>query len=370
MSNQEIVSTTNNMKSTFCNRVYGCIIVKSINSNFNADFTGQPRTLPDGVVYSTDKALKYTIKQYFLDFYKSEKVFLTKRYNENLNPLTLDETYDELFSDKSHQEDKGKKKNKEDGKEIKVLSNLLQCLDIRFFGVTFASKKYTNVSIHGPLQINHGVNKFLENDIYSEDILSPFRNPGKSGDDKKSNKDKKEIEEIEQNEEQTTEDEKSMTTIGNQTNLKEGHYVFHFSINPKNIEEYIDLLKEAGHNPANFKLTDADIEKFKEAMNRSVTYVDSSRKIGSENEVAIYIKLTETSKKVIPSLTDLIYVVRDKSTVKIDCKKVKSIIDSLGAECELVEVYYNPDAGVIIEGFEEGTGKIKKFNIINGVSIR
>ena len=348
MNNQATVSTANNMKSAFCNRIYGCIIVKSINSNFNADFTGQPRTLPDGVVYSTDKALKYTMKQYFLDFYKSEKVFLTKRYNEKLNPLTLDETYDELFSDKSHQEDKDKNKKNKEGEKIKVLSNLLQCLDIKLFGVTFAGKT-NNISIHGPLQINHGVNKFPENDIYSEDILSPFRNPGESGEDKK---------------------EKLMTTIGNQTNLKEGHYVFHFSINPKNIEEYIDLLKEAGHNPINFKLTDTDIERFKEAMNRSVTYLDSSRKIGSENEAAIYIKLTENSKKVIPSLTDLIDVTRNKSTVIIDCKKVESIIDSLGDECEIVEIYYNPDAGVIIEGFEKDTEKIKKFNIINGVSIR
>jgi len=356
MNNQE----TNNMKSAFCNRVYGCVIVKSINSNFNADFTGQPRTLPDGVVYSTDKALKYTMKQYFLDFYKSEKVFLTKRYNENLNPLTLDETYDELFPDES------KKAAKGEGK-IKVLSNLLQCLDIKLFGVTFAGKTTANISIHGPLQINHGVNKFPDNDIYSEDILSPFRNPGESGEDKKQSK--KENDEIESSEEQTTKKEKLMTTIGNQTNLKEGHYVFHFSINPKNLEEYIDLLKEAGYNVANFKITDADIGKFKEAMNCSVTYLDSSRKIGSENEAAIYIKLTETSKKVIPSLTELIDITRDKATVKIDCKKVKSVIDSLGDECEVVEVYYNPDAGVIIEGFEEDTGKIKKFNIINGVSL-
>lgn len=31
----------------FKKRVYGCAIVKAINSNYNADFSGQPRTLPD-----------------------------------------------------------------------------------------------------------------------------------------------------------------------------------------------------------------------------------------------------------------------------------------------------------------------------------
>ena len=38
----------------FENRVYGVQIIKSKNSNYNADFTGNPRTLPDGTVYSTD----------------------------------------------------------------------------------------------------------------------------------------------------------------------------------------------------------------------------------------------------------------------------------------------------------------------------
>ena len=50
------------MLQEFKNRVFGAVILKSINSNFNADFTHHPRTLPDGVVYSTDKAMKYTIK--------------------------------------------------------------------------------------------------------------------------------------------------------------------------------------------------------------------------------------------------------------------------------------------------------------------
>ena len=40
-------------------RIFGSIVVKAINSNYNADFSGQPRTLPNGKVYATDKALKY-----------------------------------------------------------------------------------------------------------------------------------------------------------------------------------------------------------------------------------------------------------------------------------------------------------------------
>ena len=48
----------------FKNRVFGCAVVKAINSNYNADFSGQPRTLPNGTVYATDKAFKYAVKNY------------------------------------------------------------------------------------------------------------------------------------------------------------------------------------------------------------------------------------------------------------------------------------------------------------------
>ncbi len=52
------------MSNVFKNRVFGCVVIKSLNSNYNADFSHQPRTLPDGTVYATDKALKYTVRNY------------------------------------------------------------------------------------------------------------------------------------------------------------------------------------------------------------------------------------------------------------------------------------------------------------------
>lgn len=77
--------------------MYGCAIVKAINSNYNADFSGQPRTLPDGIVYATDKAFKYSIKKYLKDAYENVDVFYMKTLNDNLNPRSLDERYENLF---------------------------------------------------------------------------------------------------------------------------------------------------------------------------------------------------------------------------------------------------------------------------------
>lgn len=74
---------------SFKNRVFGCVVVKSINSNYNADFSHQPRTLPDGTVYATDKALKYAIKNYLKDMYNDEKIFYFKRFNEDFPALAF-----------------------------------------------------------------------------------------------------------------------------------------------------------------------------------------------------------------------------------------------------------------------------------------
>ena len=82
--------------TTFNNRVYGAAIVKSINSNYNADFSGQPRKLPNGTVYATDKALKYSIRNYWKDAL-SEKIFYFKSLSEEMSPRTLDETYNFHF---------------------------------------------------------------------------------------------------------------------------------------------------------------------------------------------------------------------------------------------------------------------------------
>jgi len=323
----------------FKNRMFGCVILKSINSNFNADFTHHPRTLPDGVVYSTDKALKYAVKDYLRKHNAlGDNIFYIKRFNESLNPLTLDETYIEIFGEYPKKKTKKKDKETEEINRIEILKNLLSCIDIRLFGATFAGE--TNISIHGTVQINHGVNRFPENEIYTEDILSPFRNPGEEGSA-----------------------EKGMSTIGNQTNLKEGHYVFHFSVNPKNTEE---LYKKVNDN--SLFLSKEDIQKLKEAFNNSVTALDSSRKIGTENEATVFVQLKEGSKKMLPSFTELVYVKRNGEKVQIDCKKIQENIQKIDKDVESVEVFYNP-LNTDIVGLDKSS-KVRHFNILNNEEIK
>jgi CRISPR-associated protein Csh2 len=404
------------MSNSFKNRVFGCAIIKSINSNYNADFSHQPRTLPDGVVYATDKTLKYSIRNYW-DKVLNEKVFYFKSLNDKMQPRTLDEKYLQLFekfkttitSDKfclfyfngeniegiipnqpkspqvkkilkglgeeselknyeqhlkflatkdvqvissseiknSFEEedeefyfyvDKNKSIKKIDGEKSEIetlcgmlieamggginrkehMKDMLSCLDVRLFGGTYAGK--TNISIHGTCQITHGVNRFPENVIYSEQIMSPFRNPSEKNVDS------------------------TMTTLGTQSKLKEGHYVHHFSINPQNIAEDAKRVQNEG-------LIMSDIDKLKEALRKGVSYYDSAAKSGTENELLLWVQLKEDSKIVLPSFVELVTVSENR---EIELIKIKELLakSHIKSEIEKIELYYNKGITKVINAPE------------------
>lgn len=290
---------------SFKNRVFGCVVVKSINSNYNADFSHQPRTLPDGTVYATDKALKYTIRNYWDKMYPNEKVFYFTQYDENGNPKTLDGLFMHHFGNfpkKTIKKGSGTKAREEEITDKHAIKGkLLECIDIKCFGATYAGEK--NVSIHGAVQINHGINIWKENNIFSEQIKSPV----------------------------ATNEGDSMTTIGHTVKLQEGHYLHHFSVNPIN---------------SDYKLSATDIDKLKEGLCNGVTYYDSTSKAGTENELMLWVQLKDDSKKVLPNFNALITKEAiDKSNGKIvfDFAKVKALLDKYSDDLEKVEVYYQTE---------------------------
>ncbi len=287
------------MSDTFRNRVFGCVVIKSVNSNYNADFSHQPRTLSDGTVYATDKALKYTVRNYIDKNWPEEKVFYFKSLNEDMQPRDLDQNYVRFFGDYP-------KADKKEGVKVRkmILSNLMSCLDVRLFGGTFASKT-ANLSIHGAVQPTHGVNRYVEGIIYSEQIASPFRNGA----------------------------EDMQTTLGTQFKLKEGHYVHHFSVNPGNLDDMTEFAGNQG-------LTQEDMAKLKEALRCGATFYDSSAKAGTENEALLWVELKEGSKLVLPSLVDLLKVNAER---EIDFSEVGKLLqkENIKKEIAKIELYYN-----------------------------
>jgi CRISPR-associated protein Csh2 len=300
------------MSTSFNNRVFGCAIIKAINSNYNADFSHQPRTLPDGTVYATDKVLKYSVRNYLSKHYPGEKIFYFKSYSEEMQPRNLKETYVKIFGDFP-------KVDKKDSSKARkaVLSNLLQCVDVRLFGGTFAEEG-ANLSIHGTTQFTHGVNRFPEGVIYSEQISAPFRNSNEKSADS------------------------MQTTLGTQFKLKEGHYVHHLSINPRNLEDMNKAVDSTG-------VTGDDIEKLKEALRNGVTFYDSSAKAGVENELLFWVQLKEESKLALPSFVELVTVGLDDGR-SIDFAKVTALLqrEAVKAQVEKIEVYYNTATTTVI----------------------
>ncbi|MEI6141957.1 MAG: type I CRISPR-associated protein Cas7 [Mariniphaga sp.] len=335
----------------YSKRIFGAAMVKAINANYNADFSGQPRTLPNGVVYATDKALKYTIKNFIKEFFTAEYVFYFKRINqqkkEDAIPFSLVEAFcsknpslAEVVISKKKEKIKEKVKTEEDETEendegkvsvrlkankTEVAKALLDCIDIRLFGATFAmkgteKKDNVSISIHGPVQITHGVNLWYENNFYSEQIMSPFRNPNEKSEDN------------------------TATTLGRQTKLHEGHYLHHFSVNPKNLEDVVSL---AGKDSKNL-LAD-DIAKLKEALQKGVTYYDSAAKAGCENELLIWVTLKVDSKLVLPNFTQLMKMSKEKSDgkVQLDLSELKAVTDRNSLDIESVEIYLNKASIVV-----------------------
>lgn len=300
----------------FKNRVFGCVVVKSINSNYNADFSHQPRTLPDGTVYATDKALKYAIKNYLRDMYEDEKIFYFKRFDSDFKPLSLDEAYANMFT-----------KNKDTKDKTVVAKDILSCLDIRLFGATFAKKGKSGniaISIHGPVQINHGVNVWHENNIFSEQIMSPFRN-AKASDDETGKSD--------------------ASTLGRQSRLQEGHYLHHFSINPNNLRDIVALAGEGANTISN-----DDIVKLKDAICKGVTYYDSAAKAGTDNELTVWIQLKEGSRIVLPNINSLITqnkVSKEDGKIAFDLSGVSALVEKYSQDIEAFELYYQAENTIL-----------------------
>ncbi|WP_143959477.1 type I CRISPR-associated protein Cas7 [Litoribacter populi] len=301
--------------SKFNRRAYGAAVIKSINSNYNADFTHQPRTLPDGRVYATDKALKYLIRNY-LKHETEDKIFYFKTLKEDtLNPRSLDETYVKYFGEIPKGEGKGVEK--EASKKREMLGNLLKSLDVRLFGGTYAGS--TNLSLHGPVQITHGINQFERGEIYSEQIMSPFRNSAEGKEDS------------------------AMTTLGSQSKLREGHYVHGISVNPKNLSTLTELSGTDNY------LSEDDIEKLKIGLRRGATYYDSSSKAGTDNELLLWIELKEDAKVVLPSFTELIKV-SENGKREIDLGDITTLLaqNHVKSEVKKVEIYYNKAISSVI----------------------
>lgn len=289
-------------------RVYGVIGISSKMANWNADFSGYPKTTSDGETFGSDKALKYPMKKMWQNngekilYIKSMKLSESKG-EVSLVPRSLKERYEQLFDVKDL-------KNCKNSKEI--LINLFNALDVKNFGATFAESG-NNISITGAVQIGQGFNKYEDTNPEEQQILSPFRDAS----EKKGKKD---------------DEEAKNSTLGTKIVSNEAHYFYPFVINPMAYKEFKEMGVTDGY-------TQEDYEKFKEASLVSATSFATNSKVGCENEFALFIETD--SCLYLPNLSEYISFEKgeDKNTISITCSE---LINSLKEKVHNVEIYYNP----------------------------
>ncbi|CZE47059.1 type I CRISPR-associated protein Cas7 [Campylobacter geochelonis] len=308
------------------NRVYGVIGIGAKMANWNADFTGRPKSTGSGDIFASDKALKFPMKKMWEN--DGENVLYVKSFKDGKNntivPNELADRYRLIFNNLK----KGETATKE------VLANLFKCIDVKNFGATFAEEGF-NLSITGAVQIGQGMNKYELTNVEVQDILSPF------ADSKAKEKTKKDAEEGV---------EAKQSTLGTKIMVDEAHYFYGFCINPKAYDEYKKILSDES-----FGYTELDYEKFKKAARLGATYFNSNSKFGCENEFALFI---ETQNDIyLPDLSE--YIEFDSQNRAINLEKIEKFIKDKVIKAE---IFYNP---LVIEV----KSKFDKFNIYNGDKI-
>lgn len=307
-----------NNKENNLQRVYGVLGVKAIMANWNADFTGYPKSLGDGTVYGSDKAYKYPMKVMWnadpakkVMYIKSYKV-LQKGNDKLLQPRSLKERYEETY---------GIEDLKKETDNLAVLKNLFEAIDIKNFGATFAESG-NNVSITGAVQITQGLNKYDDHNADYQQILSPFRDgsekPLKKGEEAK---------------------EAMQSTLGNKIFSNEAHYFYSFSVNPSAYDNFVKLGVTDGY-------TMEDYEEFKKTALIAASAYDTNAKSGCENEFGLFV---ETDKNLF--LSDLAqYVTFSKAQGGkdiINLVELAKLLNDCTDRIKSIEIYYNPYTTVL-----------------------
>lgn len=289
-------------------RVYGVLGISSIMSNWNADFTGFPKTTTDGSTFGSDKAFKYPMKKKWDDegekvlYIKSMKLVEKVEKKEKsiiLVPKSLKERYEQIFE----------VENLKDCKDSSiVVKNLFTAIDVKNFGATFAEEG-NNISITGAVQIGQGFNKYEDTYPEEQQILSPFRDSSKDKDGEAKN-----------------------STLGTKIVSNEAHYFYPFTINPKSYKNYEEMGLTDGY-------TEEDYEKFKKAAIVSATSYATNAKVGCENEFGLFV---ETEPDLyLPNLSEYIEFTKgeDKNIISITCD---NLFNDVSDKIKNIEIYINP----------------------------
>jgi len=310
-------------------RVIGLIGIVSRMANWNADFTGLPKTTSDGNIFGSDKALKYSIKRLWME--QGEKVLYIRSYKlskskdgEKMQPRDLQERYQELFGEVVSKD------------SVAVLKKLFACIDVMNFGATFAVEGQ-NLGLTGVVQVGQGANKYGDSNVEVQDILSPFRNSNAKSQDNDA------------------------TSIGKKTTVNEAHYIYPFTVNPNHYDGYIGL-----PGMDDFQgYTQEAYAAFKDGALIGATSLNTNSKAGCENAFSLFIVFKEKALTYLPNLDPYVQVFKENDKIIYDLTAIAPIVAGVQEQIERIELYVNHYAAEV--RFE--ADGLQKYNIINRAAL-
>lgn len=308
------------------NNIYGILGIGVRNALWNADFNNEPKTDGNDIIKGSSYALKYCIKKQWNSL--NQRVFGLKTFKTNGECNQITERFYNLFGEEDVKLPKKPTEKEKEEAISTVFNNLITCKDVLNFGIAYTGNN--TLSLQGVVQISDGINLYPYTIVNHENILSSFA---------------------------TTEGNK-MSTIGDKCTVNEAHYIYDFSIFPKEYDKYISD-KFEGYKRE-------DYEDFKKQSLIAVSNYNSNAKKGCKNEFAIFIETKEETNYQLDLNCLQQYIKIDKNKVNnnviYDLTKLFKLLDGLTDKIKSIELFYNPRT-VEIKGVKKN-GIIKIYDLI------
>ena len=254
------------------NRVFGLVSVIAKNSSWNSDFNHSPKKYED-TYFASDRALKYAVRHLLEQMGKN---VLIKNWVKDIKGSGKSSTIEMMTSKELKEHIK-----KEFGEEIHKA--FWKFDDVRQFGMV-----YDGIGIHGPVQISQGIDKYGQGFTYQDDLTGRMVFESKSDSSKETR------------------------GMASREFLTEAHFVYDFSVNPKNIE----FLREIkGYEHCGY--SEEDFETLVECLLYGPANVKSTQKMNCFTGFLLYIEMQDGEKTLLANLQGKIKIEPEKVNEKV-----------------------------------------------------